>query len=348
MWLFNNLWSDRHLELLTLPNLVDEIENLIQRDPRNKAMISPWVAGVFANLGLIAHIKHELDIYQPWAAGFDRAYVDHSKEIESEYLRRIAKIADVNRNLGEVPFAKFGTPTGGRFRYPSDKRRTEQNTDTMREAELKLDLFWDNVDGVYQRKNGRPLKKMVQYLIKDVRPLERTPEWVEPPKPRKKPAADSADELGTAISDFQIDLPSKFIASQPKVKPKTRGTSNTLNIAPEQAPGPSAEEGSQPVFVLNNRGYKVFQVLFFNPSQNDLPGEVSWADFLFAMAATGFAPEKLYGSIWQFTPSTLDVERSIQFHEPHPVGKIPFRNARRIGRRLNRAYGWRGDMFMLE
>jgi hypothetical protein len=114
----------------------------------------------------------------------------------------------------------------------------------------------------------------------------------------------------------------------------------------EQDPSPA--EDTQCTIKLKNRALKVFKTLFYNPSQSDLPGEISWADFLYAMAATGFAPEKLYGSIWQFTPSKLDVERSIQFHEPHPVGKIPFRTARRIGRRLSRAYGWHGAMFVLE
>jgi len=53
--------------------------------------------------------------------------------------------------------------------------------------------------------------------------------------------------------------------------------------------------------------------------------------------------------IWQFNHSTLDVERSIQFHEPHgSVTKIPFRTARRIGRRLNRVCGWHGAMFAFE
>lgn len=65
------------------------------------------------------------------------------------------------------------------------------------------------------------------------------------------------------------------------------------------------------------------------------------------MSSTGFAIEKLYGSVWQFTPSDLDVERSIQFHEPHPSGKIPFRMARRYGRRLFRAYGRHAGMFKL-
>jgi hypothetical protein len=69
-------------------------------------------------------------------------------------------------------------------------------------------------------------------------------------------------------------------------------------------------------------------------------------DFLHAMASTGFVGQKLYGSVWHFQPTRLDVERSIQFHEPHPKGKIPFRAARHNGRRLSRAYGWHGGMFV--
>lgn len=61
--------------------------------------------------------------------------------------------------------------------------------------------------------------------------------------------------------------------------------------------------------------------------------------FLHAMSVTGFGIEQLYGSAWQFTLSKLDVERTIQFHEPHPIPKIPFRIMRQCGRRLARAYG---------
>lgn len=66
------------------------------------------------------------------------------------------------------------------------------------------------------------------------------------------------------------------------------------------------------------------------------------------MTSTGFATEKLYGSVWQFCPTTLDVNRSIQFHQPHPHGKMAYRIARRYGRRLNRAYGWVGSTFTLK
>jgi hypothetical protein len=95
----------------------------------------------------------------------------------------------------------------------------------------------------------------------------------------------------------------------------------------------------------------VFKTLFFTPSVTSTPGEVAWSDFLYAMVSMGFVPEKLYGSVWQFSPDPdkLDVDRSIQFHEPHGANtKILYRIARRHGRRLNRAYGWDGSSFILE
>ncbi|KAL6790176.1 hypothetical protein GGI42DRAFT_337225 [Trichoderma sp. SZMC 28013] len=65
------------------------------------------------------------------------------------------------------------------------------------------------------------------------------------------------------------------------------------------------------------------------------------------MTSVGFSAQKLYGSVWQFSSRENDAQRSIQFHEPHPRGKIPFMTARRHGRRLTRAYGWGGNMFIL-
>jgi hypothetical protein len=56
-------------------------------------------------------------------------------------------------------------------------------------------------------------------------------------------------------------------------------------------------------------------------------------------ALIGFSSMKLYDSVWQFQ---LNVERNIQFHEPHPHGKLPFTTALNFGRRLNRTYGWFG------
>lgn len=134
-----------------------------------------------------------------------------------------------------------------------------------------------------------------------------------------------------------------------KPKAKTRGLAGKENVPPttRSDQSSSAKPDVQPIFELDARAIKVFRTIFFTPSATSTPGEVTWADFLHAMAATGFKAEKLYGSVWNFSPSTLDIERSIQIHEPHPSGKIPYRTCRRHGRRLNKAYGWHGDMFML-
>ncbi|KAB5542671.1 hypothetical protein GE09DRAFT_1225591 [Coniochaeta sp. 2T2.1] len=94
-----------------------------------------------------------------------------------------------------------------------------------------------------------------------------------------------------------------------------------------------------PSISVSPRALKVLRILFFDPEANTTPGEVAWTDFLQALPEVGFAAQKLYGGVWHFQPSRLDVERSIQFHEPHPRGKIPFLVARRHGRQLARAYG---------
>lgn len=63
---------------------------------------------------------------------------------------------------------------------------------------------------------------------------------------------------------------------------------------------------------MEARAFKVFRTLFHNPWVMSTPGEVPWADFLHAMVSTGFVAKKLYGSVWQFRPTRLNVEKSIQ------------------------------------
>jgi hypothetical protein len=86
---------------------------------------------------------------------------------------------------------------------------------------------------------------------------------------------------------------------------------------------------------------------YTTPSQ---PGEVPWTEFVSAMSTISFLPEKLYGSVWRFTPkdgSTFGTETPINFHEPHPSTKLPFRTARMYGRRLTRHHGIDGGCFVL-
>lgn len=129
---------------------------------------------------------------------------------------------------------------------------------------------------------------------------------------------------------------------------KTRGTPHPQSRDAADATSQANPHDPQPVFPVDARALKVFRTLFFNPEVTSTPGTVAWGDFLHSMASAGFGAEKLYGSAWQFRPARLDVERGIQFHEPHPSGKLLFTVARRYGRRLSRAYGWFGGMFVLK
>ena len=132
-------------------------------------------------------------------------------------------------------------------------------------------------------------------------------------------------------------------------KTKTRGVPAVSPTAEPDSDAfpPSSLPDVQPTFHVDARALRVFRIMFYTPSLTTTPGEVAWTDFSHAMVSTGSVPEKLYGSVWQFQPTTLDVERSTQFHEPHPARKTAFWRARRVGRRSNRAYGRFGAMFEL-
>ena len=113
---------------------------------------------------------------------------------------------------------------------------------------------------------------------------------------------------------------------------------------PQSAPAPA------PTLYADKDSLRVFRKLFHvQKDQSDtLPGKIRWDSFVKTLAKLGFSAEKLHGSAWQFTPKSIELpepKRGIQFHEPHPDAEIPFRLARRYGRRLSRAYGWCGETF---
>ena len=119
------------------------------------------------------------------------------------------------------------------------------------------------------------------------------------------------------------------------------------DVVVTEHPNENQQLYAAPTFILPRRAWKVFSTMFHMPSEKDHVGEINWGDFLHAMTSIGFAAEKLHGSAWQFTPSKLDVENSIQIHEPHPSGKIPFGVARSLGKRFFRTYGLTGKSFKL-
>ncbi|KAF3049383.1 hypothetical protein E8E11_008999 [Didymella keratinophila] len=136
------------------------------------------------------------------------------------------------------------------------------------------------------------------------------------------------------------------------MKIKTRGSAAPV-VGSVSAGEINSMETERPyeTIEVDKRSYKVFKTLFRVPSSesSEYLRAVKWDDFRRAMVSAGFSAEKLHGSAWRFAPvnGRLGLERGIQFHELHPENEIRFTVVRRLGRRLQRAYGWDGSLFSL-
>ena len=135
-------------------------------------------------------------------------------------------------------------------------------------------------------------------------------------------------------------------ATPKSAKVKTRGNPILPVLEPQDGLQQNIVDDRSPAVHVNKKAFDVFTTLFHKPTKEKLPGEVPWSDFLSAMANVRFSVKKLDGSAWLFKPQDDIYDQSIIFHEPHPSSKIPFRLARRYGRRLFRAYGWSGESFV--
>ncbi|KAL6862573.1 hypothetical protein ACO1O0_002808 [Amphichorda felina] len=323
LWLLRTLWEDeKQLFLIGMPLVLDELERLPQTDPEAKELISAHIAQAIGNLSILSHCMTQLSLYQPWARGFESGLMDTESGIKKEY---------------------------------------EEQTNALIQAERNLDDFWATIDQLLYNGCGSLDGTAVGRLLSQHRPLQRTPEWIEDPAAKKtrggQPAHVDLDPIYKPLSTLYFEdtraKPEDLgqTPAVPKTKTKTRGAaSQEATEAIAAAPSRDVESGPKPTPIsVDARALKVFRTLFFDPSVTSSPGEVSWNDFLYAMTSTSvFAAEELYGSVWQFQ-RVYGVDQSrIQLHEPHPHGKIPFVVARRHGRRLNRNYGWAGDLFVLK
>ena len=367
LWILRTMWEDGHeLFLIRLPLLVDELGRMIETETGAKELFSAFISDILGDLTIISHCLTQVELFLPWSRTFETALVDRADDIKAEYSRRFEQwplVMDTLKDKNVVQFAQLGNPSDGRFTYPFEKRRTKQNVEALQRAERHLDEFWAAIDRLVYSKCGKLENTAVRRVLSQPRIMQRTADWVDP-APSKSNQTGRESAVHPDLVNLYKPLSTIYIGGQgtdnhgaqptaSKSKAKSKDLSNRVTTSQttviadtEQELGPEPELASIPV---DARSFKVFRTLFFNPAVTSSPGEVSWNDFLHAMTSTGlFAAEKLYGSVWQFQKLVGGDQSRIQFHEPHPRGKIPFTTARRHGRRLNRAFGWAGDMFVLK
>ncbi|KAF2795446.1 hypothetical protein K505DRAFT_406918 [Melanomma pulvis-pyrius CBS 109.77] len=337
------LWEDTFCKDVGVVSLMDRIERLLQKEPRAKYLVTPWVRKVFGKLSVVAECLRQLHLFPDWALFLEHAMMTH----KDEHLKRVEQRQHswkkiLQTKFRAAPLTQFSKLAHGSFNYPSDKRRNQKNVETMRSAEAKIDNFWSVVDEQFETIPNVPQHDFIQTLLTGGRVMQRTPPWVDvPTEAARGPPSPQADYIYEPLSQTlhesskQITGAFDKLSISTKEKPKTRGIAMPIEEPAE--PDLALENDLKQVISLDKRSYKVFKTIFHSPNSPDHPGEIAWVDLLHAIVAAGFSAEKLHGSAWQFTPRDLDVGRSILFHEPHPTSKILFTWARRFGRRLTRA-----------
>jgi len=374
-WLLTTLWENQKpLKQAGIPLVADELQRLLVSEP---ALISGRVAALIGDISILAQCIQQIDLYHPWARSFEVDLENMQLDIKTEQVRRLWPWITVTEALHhdkmKLEAALLGDPSGKRFFYPVEKRRTRENVQALRTAEANLDAFWAAVDKLMvAEKSALKGTTAEPFLHLHEKVLQRTPEWVDlatsRPTRAEAPITTASNDLVNPLANLHlgpssISTPSakadvlRSAAAVAKEKVKTRGVAKPDMMSSSSDDSTTSSNVAKPVenpkpttsFKVDARSLKVFRTLFFNPSVTSSPAEVAWTDFLHALASTGFVAEKLYGSVWQFRPAKgLDgIERPIQFHEPHPAKKLRFVVARRFGRRLFRNYGWTGDMFVL-
>lgn len=347
-WLLEALWGhgDDLSSPAGVPTTVDELERLLNREPKAKELISPLTSGLINDLSIISQCMRQTEDHYA-RAGVYTPYEEYESDSEPSWAFVLDRLS-----LYEVTVVEeLVEPFKRGFSYPIEKRRTKDNVDALRRAEQNLDRMWEYIDQQLGDLSGTATGR----CLVDKRPLNRTPPWVEPVPNEKTKAAvpDSVSVFSDPFSSLLVgeSIPSKtaFDSIPLRNKTKTKGTPNPPQVLARDPPAPAMPDARlAPSISVDHRALKVFRVLFYNPDRTSTPGGVAWREFLHAMNQAGFSSQKIYGSVWQFQPAGSDLMRGIQFHEPHPTGKIPFWTARRHGRRLDRAYGWGGDTFVLE
>ena len=353
------------LKILGTTTMIDELQHHIESEPRAKSMITPFIASSVGDLAIVSESLHQLEIYQPWASTFDtKMTADQVKSFQEDFQAHImateVRLIRVLMHSGNF-LERLGAPTEGKFSYPIAERRTEGVVTALRKAEDNLDAFWKQVNAKVLKVLGPVKKTAIHRFLTQPHTLQRTSPWVEP---SKIILSEGAKSLHVPFAELELNRrrlteqtttkeePTTKLKPKPKTKVKTRPVAAAVGpqINDQDADEPGTHDDTT-TFAVDARALKVFKTIFFTPSISATPGDIKWTDFLHAMTSTGFTPEKLYGSVWHFSPIRVELKRSINFHEPHKDGKaadkIPYCIARRIGRRLNRAYGWEGSSFSL-
>ncbi|KAJ9610246.1 hypothetical protein H2200_005023 [Cladophialophora chaetospira] len=343
------------LKQIGIDNVVDEIQRIITADPKQIRRFSPFVWEQYSGMAFAANVCRLVRGLHPWSSSFHRK----ARTIEQTVLKnpQVALFKTIRATFNRDKLRPAGPaeqrillPLKDSLAYPIDRGYTAQNVETLRRSEWNLDSFWRKWDIFFYKNMGETLDDILRRYSKRTRTIYRTLPYR--PMERRKPTSPAvAPSAMPSTSTWLPQSPERFTPETPGTKVKTRGAASSSSDASsisQNAPLEAAthdEESSVPQFRLKERALAVFHTLFRSNGSDHQQSEVDWKDFLHAMTKVGFSAEKLYGSVWHFTPMQFAAPRGFHVHEPHPENEITPIMARDIGRRLTHTYGWTAEDF---
>ncbi|RAL67590.1 hypothetical protein DID88_008343 [Monilinia fructigena] len=294
--------QNRLLAYSSLPDIFDEFERSLMLAPAERDRLSIFESLLLSDIGIVALITRELNLYQPWASKVDQLLNRDGETIRAITDSKWQRMKQVSGHLRDMPSGEITNLMiePNCFDYPAQKRRSLANTQSMRKAEKTLDGVWNLINKYYLEVSGRAtLVDAYQDLFSDQKELLRTPEWTEPLPKLKQPRIQRAtidEELVNAFEHVKFEegktiQSSNTILQKGKTKSRKEQPPQSAAVLAEELPELVEVEAPPEVIRVSRKVYRVFTALFYTPSENDPPGEISWQDFLQAMAANGLTAE---------------------------------------------------------
>lgn len=123
--LFRTLWDDQQLFLYGLPNVMDELERLVETDGEQKQRLSGWVTSFVSDLALLAQMKNQLNSYKPWASTFENDALEHEETMKADSAKSISSVHEYTKVSNSLPSAgTLVTPLRDKFNYPIQAKNT--------------------------------------------------------------------------------------------------------------------------------------------------------------------------------------------------------------------------------
>jgi len=172
-------------------------------------------------------------------------------------------------------------------------------------------------------------------------------------------AAKGAKNLKNASLPMQTrwgsDTQGEIGALEPKVKVKTRATTESEESSRGSASDIVEDDKPEPLRVVVSRGaFSVFQAMFPSPGNEDGTRVVKWGAFVNAMAEgeVGFvARHDGGGSAFTFEPNEMSKWKGkgkIVLHQPHPTPELDSVMLLINGKRMSKWFGWSKETFVLK